>query len=213
MIGNIVQYGIEKTIKDLRNKHSQAVGAKKTLEKSLQSAEAELKRNEQLVLDCQKARAIVQAVAEETQSKIEFHISNLVSLALKSVFPDPYEFKLKFVLRRNRTEADLLFVKNNNEGNPIDIAGGGALDVASFALRCAVWSIKPNNNVLILDEPFHFLSRNLQNKCSQMIKMISKDLGIQFIIVSHVPEITESADKIFTVTNEEGISKITEEEK
>lgn len=198
----------KKDINDLRNKHSQAIGAKNILEKRWKSAEAELLELESLVLNCQKARVIVQKVAEETQKKIEYHISNLVTLALSSVFPNPYEFKLQFVLRRNKTEADLIFVKGVNEGNPIDVSGGGALDVASFALRCAVWSIKPNNNVLILDEPFHFLSRNLQDKCSQMIKMISKKLKIQFIIVSHIPEITESADKVFNVVNENGISKI-----
>jgi DNA repair exonuclease SbcCD ATPase subunit len=149
-------------------------------------------------------------VAEETQKKIEYQISNLVSLALSSVFPDPYEFKLRFVMRRNKTEADLLFIKRGNEGKPIDVSGGGALDVASFALRIAVWSIKPTNNVIIQDEPFHFLSRNLQAKCSQMIKMINQKKisgkRLQFIIVSHIPEITEAADCVFNITYENGIS-------
>jgi len=44
-----------------------------------------------------KARAFVQKVAEDTQKRIEFQISNLVSTALAAVFPDPYEFKLRFV--------------------------------------------------------------------------------------------------------------------
>ena len=151
--------------------------------------------------NCQKARIIVQTVAEQTQKKIEYHISNLVSMALASVFPEPYEFALRFVQRRNKTEADLLFMKDGNEGDPVDISGGGALDVASFALRVAIWSIKPTRNTLILDEPGKFISRDLQEKFSGMIKHLSTKLGIQFIIVSHVPEIQESADKVFEIKN------------
>ena len=157
-------------IEKLRNKHSVAIGERNILENRLNLAVTELESNELTVLNCSKARAIIQVVAKETQETVEERISNLVSLALSSVFPDPYEFKLRFVLRRNKTEADLIFIKRGNEGNPIDVGGGGVLDVTSFALRVAVWSIKPTNNVFIQDEPFHFLSRNLQAKCSQMIK-------------------------------------------
>lgn len=199
-------------IEKLRNKHSEATGERKVLENSLKQAEASLKDNELVVLSCNKARAIIQVVAKETQEKLEYRISNLVSMALSSVFPDPYEFKLRFVMRRNKTEADLIFIKRGHEGDPMDVSGGGALDVASFALRIAVWSIKPTNNVLIQDEPFHFLSRNLQAKCSMMIKMINQKIingkRIQFIIVSHIPEITEAADKVFKINNVNGISKV-----
>jgi DNA repair exonuclease SbcCD ATPase subunit len=162
-----------------------------------------------------KARSVIQVVAKQTQENIEERISNIVSLALASVFPDPYEFKVRFVSRRNKTEADLIFIKRGHEGRPEDVAGGGVLDVASFALRIAVWSIKPTNNVLIQDEPFHFLSRNLQAKCSQMIKMINQKVingkRLQFIIVSHIPEITEAADRIFNISNIKGVSKVSVE--
>ena len=200
---------INKTeVNDIRFKYTKMIGKQNLLEEQLDQLETDIVELEQLSLNCQKARAIVQVVAEETQKKIEYQISNLVSLALASVFPDPYEFCVRFVQRRNKTEADLIFIKNGNEGDPINVSGGGALDVASFALRAAIWSIKPSNNVMILDEPFHFLSRDLQDKCSSMIKMISDKLKLQFIIVSHIPEITEAADRVFKITNSNGISEV-----
>ncbi len=159
--------------------------------------------------DCQKARAIVQKVAEDCQKKIEFQISNLVSLALASVFPDPYEFKVSFVQRRNRTECDLLFVKNDEECEPLTAAGGGVVDIASFALRVAIWSLKKTRPTFILDEPAKFVSVDLQNKVSAMLKELSEKLKIQIIMVSHLPEIVWSADKIFRVENIKGESKIT----
>ena len=156
--------------------------------------------------NCQKARIIVQEVANKTQEKIEFQISNLVSLALSAVFPDPYEFKVKFVQRRNRTECDLLFVKNNEEVEPLSAAGGGAVDIASFALRVAIWSIKKTRPVFIFDEPGKFLSRDLQNKFSALIKELSYRLQVQFIIVSHIPEIQSCSDRVFSCVNKNGIS-------
>jgi len=155
-----------------------------------------------------KARQIVQDVAEEIQKTIEFQISYLVSTALSSVFPDPYTFKLSFVQRRNKTECDLLFVKNGEECDPFSASGGGAIDIANFALRIAIWSIKKTQNVFILDEPFRFVSVDLQEKCSQMMKEISEKLGIQIIMVSHLPNIIGSADQIFQVENIKGISKV-----
>lgn len=193
-------------IQSLRSKYEQIIGRQNSLKEQLASVSERLCSEEKVLSKTQKARIIVQTVAELTQKKIEYHISNLVTLALASVFPDPYKFVIRFVQRRNRTEADLVFIKNDNEGTPIDISGGGPLDVASFALRASIWSIKPTRNVLILDEPFGFVSRDLQYKCSEMVKMISEKLNVQIIMVSHIPELIAKADKVVGVTNKGGIS-------
>jgi DNA repair exonuclease SbcCD ATPase subunit len=191
----------------LRKKYEQAVGQRDLLREQLTEAEAAVEMSESHLEDCLKARTIIQTVAEQTQKKIEYHISNLVSMALAAVFPDPYTFVLRFVKRREKTEADLLFVKDGNEGSPMDLSGGGPLDVASFALRTATWAIKPTRNVLIQDEPFKYVSRDLQSKCSEMLKYLSNKLNIQMILVSHVPEIIDCADAVFEVTHtEEGSS-------
>ena len=199
MNGNIVS---------LRTKYEQAVGQQNMLKKQLTDVEIRIETQEAHLIACQKARTIIQTVAETTQRKLESHISSLVTMALAAVFPDPYTFILRFVKRREKTEADLLFVKDGNEGSPMDISGGGPLDVASFALRTATWAIKPTRNVLIMDEPGKYISRDLQGKFSEMIKHLSIKLGLQFLIVSHIPEITESADKVFEIVNVGGVSKV-----
>jgi len=196
------------TIVSLRTKYEQAIGQRNMLQKQLTDVEIRIETQEAHLKNCMKARTIIQTVAQTTQERLEHHISSLVTLALAAVFPDPYTFVLRFVKRREKTEADLIFVKDGNEGSPMDISGGGPLDVASFALRTATWAIKPTRNVLILDEPFRFVSRNLQLACSEMLKYISEKLEIQLLVVSHVPEIMDKADKIFTVTNENGMSII-----
>ena len=145
-----------------------------------------------------------------TQQQLSFHISDITSLALEAVFPDPYALQVEFIQRRNKTECDLYFVRDGEKVDPLSASGGGAVDVAAFALRIASWSMtKPRTrNVIILDEPLRFLSANLQERASSMIKELSDKLGIQFIVVTHEPILANYADRTFNVSIKNGISKI-----
>lgn len=150
--------------------------------------------------DAAEARVIIQEVAQQTQKNMELHISNIVTLALNSVIPNPPEFIMRFEVRRNQTECDLLFSKNGNEYPPITNEAGGALDITSFALKVAFWSIRKNRPTLILDEPFKWVSPDLHNKVSDMLQQVSSKMGLQFIIVSHSEDVNIAADKTFMVT-------------
>jgi DNA repair ATPase RecN len=174
----------------------------------------EKRKEEQFILleDLEKVRSIFQIAAQVTQTQLSEKISNIVSSALEAVFPDPYKFKIEFVKRRNSTECDLLFEKNGNTRNPMDSCGFGAVDVASLALRIAYWKLNPNNrNTIILDEPVRNLSLDKQPLASMLLKSLSKiGKGIQFIIITHNIALSESADKIFHIDQNNGISTITE---
>lgn len=165
----------------------------------LRNTRTGLEYAEQAYRDALKAREVINIVAKETEQQLEMRITNIVTMALAAVFPDPYEFKLVFSERRNQTEADLLLVRNGEELSPVDGAGGGVLDVVSFALRIAVLLMSGYRRVIILDEPFRHLSADLQSKASEMMKMLSDKLGIQFIMVSHEEGIIDCADNIITI--------------
>ena len=193
----------------LRKKFDQDTGRRQLLSENLESAKSSLEKNLLEYENTVKARAIVQAVAKTTQEKIQVNIGNMVSLALAAVFPDPYTFSLRFVERRNSTEADLIFSKGENETDDIlNSSGGGVADVASFALRIALWNLKKTRATFILDEPGKFVSRDLQPKLSELLKELSVKLGIQIIMVSHVPELCNAADKIIQIENKSGISEV-----
>lgn len=159
----------------------------------------QLEKAEQDYQNALKAREIINIVAKDTQQQLEMRITNIVSMALAAVFPDPYQFKLVFNERRNQTEADLLLVRDGEELSPVEGAGGGVLDVVSFALRIAVLLMSNYRRIIILDEPFRHLSADLQPKASEMMKMLSDKLGIQFIMVSHEEGIIDCADNIITI--------------
>ncbi len=157
-----------------------------------------------------KARALIQKAAKITQQKLEYHISNLVSTALAAVWEDdPYEFKLEFVEKRGKTEAELYFVRDGEKMKPIDSAGGGAMDITSFALRVAFWSLKKTTRpVLFVDEPFRNLSKNLHDKAVEMIRMITENVGLQIIMISHLEKLIAAADKVFKIKLVKGESTV-----
>jgi DNA repair exonuclease SbcCD ATPase subunit len=195
--------------KTLDRKRGQQIQLQKTLKESsfnLLVKKRDLSRHE-------KARELIREAGLKTQQSLSFQISEITSLALEAIFENPYTLEVDFVERRNKTECDLYFSRDGNRIDPMDASGGGAVDVASFALRIASWSMKRPRfrNTIILDEPLKNLDKERQEKGSAMLKEVSKRLGIQFIIVTHEETLSSFSDKTFEVRiNQRGISKIQE---
>jgi len=186
-------------------------GHQEQLYSQIKKTEKEVKHLEEEISYSEKAQVIIQTVAKQTQEELQYHISELVTLALSAVFDDPYELILEFVIRRGKTEADIYFIKDGERIDPLSATGGGVVDIASFALRVALWSLSQpkTRNIMILDEPFRFLSRDLQPKASLMLKELSEKLNLQFIMVSHSPDLIEGADKVFETSIKKGITYVT----
>jgi len=202
-------------IQELRKRLEQRKGERQKVQKNLNLLKSELIRLIKELHRHEEAREIVRLVGLKTQQQLQFHISNITSLALEAVFPHPYELVVEFVQRRNKTECDLYFVRKGHRVDPISESGLGAVDVAAFALRVAAMSMlqpKPNN-ILILDEPFkHLKGEDTNHKVLDMINEISKKLKIQILMVSdeRIPreDIIAAADKVFETKIRKGITKI-----
>jgi len=155
------------------------------------------KESQETLESLQQAKEVINLVSESVRSHLEGILSSVVSSAMEAIFPDPYAFEVSFEYKRNQIETVMKFIKGGNDTSPLLGMGGGAVDVAAFALRMAFIAIRGGRPILVLDEPFKFVSVDLQNKCSDMIKELSRKLSIQVIMVSHLPEIISGADRIF----------------
>ena len=195
----------------IKNLYTQCKGIDFQIQKDIESIENKLsdnKNNFNLLID---AQAFLQDVAQKTQSKLKLQIEDIVNLALETCFPNEYEFRIDFNVSRGKTEAELIFLSKltGNKIDPMNASGGGVVDLTSFALRIACYTLQYNiNNVIVLDEPFRFISRDLQDKSGQILKSLSQKLGLQIIMVTHIPELVNVADKIFEVKKIDGISKV-----
>lgn len=197
-------------VKQYRTSLERLKGKQMQLEKTINDLTLEIRNAKRALNQHEQAREIIREVGLKTQQTLQVHISDITTLALEAVFDDPYELNVEFVQRRNKTECDLLFVRDGNTADPLTASGGGAVDVAAFALRIASWTMqRPRSRpMIILDEPMRFLSVDLQEKASQMIKELSEKLGIQFILITHEPTLAAYADTVFEVTNRKGVSKV-----
>lgn len=137
-----------------------------------------------------QAQKIVQEVAEAIQNQAHRQIASVVSRCLETVFEDnAYEFQINFEQKRGRTEAELVFIRDRLEIDPTEAAGGGVVDVAAFALRlaCLMLSIPRRRKLLLLDEPFRFLSKEYRPKIRELLIELAKELKMQMVIVTHDP--------------------------
>ena len=200
-------------IVDARKKLEQHKGAKEKTEKDLKDSTREVKRQQIKLKQAESAIEISKQVGLKTQQELEFHISNLVSAALASVFPDnPYKFKVNFVERRGKTECDLRLERNGELVNALSSVGGGVVDITSLALRIASLSMKSGHirPLLLLDEPFKHLSVDLQERAEAMLHELSTRIGIQVIYNSHTTSAEENTDKLFKVKLVDGVSRVSQ---
>jgi len=197
-------------VNSLVEKYQKIVGRKEAVENSLRQKEDELSLILSHKTNAEYALEIIQKVALETQSSLKYNIEAPVTAALEAILDEPYEFKLNFDIKRNKTECALKFSRNGSEVTPKDASGGTALDIASLALRIALHSIAVNKTepMFILDESTKHVSADKREAVSTLIKELSDKLGIQFIIVSHDEKLTASADSVFRVALRNGVSSI-----
>jgi len=165
----------------------------------LKNKELELKKRLETVT---KSEEVVIEVGKRVQEELCYSVEEIVNLVLKSCFN--YNFEMDYVVKRSKTELDMYIQGIDGDRiYPMDASGGGVVDVISFGLRIALWALSGNKeNVIILDEPFKYLSRDLLPVVGEMLSELSFDLGFQIIIVTHselMMDIVKEEDKLFKV--------------
>jgi len=159
-----------------------------------------------LLDDILEAQRIIQTVAVTTQSSIVFRINDIVNKVIQAGFPE-YSFELKYEVHRNKSEAVMKFYC---DGEPIEPTedSGGVLDLATTGLRFALWSLSKTTDTIILDEALKFVSADLRPRASEILAEICKTLGVQVIMVTHLEEIIDNADRVIKIKKKGRFSSV-----
>lgn len=201
-------------IETIKGAFQRAQGRKAQVEEDLEKGKKTLDGLRGRLDLLEKAQSFLQKVAQDTQSQLKLSIEDIVNLALDTCFPNEYEFRLDFNVARGKTEAELVFLSRltGRQIDPMDASGGGVVDVTAFALRIASYALERGiDNVIILDEPVRFVSRDLVNRAGEILRVLSERMGLQIILVTHIPELVDVSDKVFRVKKDaEGFSKVCE---
>jgi predicted ATPase len=161
--------------------------------------------------DLKEVREIIQTAALISQNAIAKHISSIITKALHTVFPnDNLSFSIEFSEGRGKTEAHINVLEDGEEFDIFYDRGFGVADIISFTLRVSYVILGPTANIVIVDEPFRNLDIEKHEITSLMIKELSKNLGVQFIICTHSDLLKRYADKAFHVTRVKKVSRVKE---
>ena len=154
-----------------------------------QTALAKVKQRVDII---SQSQAVLQTIAQGIQNQAHSRIARIATRCLKSIFgPESYELKVEFEQKRGKTEANLVLVRDGIEMEPVESAGGGVIDVLSFALRIAALVLaRPSlRRVLVLDEPFKHVSSQYRPGVRALIETLAEEMEIQFILVTHSQEL------------------------
>lgn len=147
------------------------------------------------------ALRIIQHVGTETQKKTVIKIEGLVTAAIRDVFQhEGYDFEMDLAYTKRTMSVEFFFVRDGERYTPLECCGYGCVDVACFALRVAIWSLNPSARVMFFDEPFKNVSKEYRERVGQFVHKISKELGFQFIITTHMRQLALFADADFMLT-------------
>ena len=168
---------------------NRAEGARTQLQKSLKQSENALKETRAGLRNIEKAQAFLQMVAQDTQEQLRVHVEDIVQLALDAIFPEQYMFEVRFAIGYGKTTAELVFISRATGYaiDPMVASGGGVVDVCSFALRLACWTLsRGNDNVMIFDKPMKHLSADMRERAAVIMRELSRKLKLQFVMVTHI---------------------------
>lgn len=176
---------------DVREKIASLHSTQMLNEAALKSVQVAYKRSKTNVEIASRVREVMQSAAQLIQTNACVSVSSVVSQCLSSVFDEPYEFVMDLVKRRGHTEVDLCFRRDGHLIDPMTAAGGGVIDVASFALRVAAIILSGGKlrRILVLDEPFKFVSSKYRGRVRSMLQLVVDKLGFQIIMVTHIDEL------------------------
>jgi hypothetical protein len=168
-----------------------------------------------LIDDLTKAKWLLTEAQKVTQQKFKLRVEALVTMAIKAVFDRPFAFELVFERKRDKMECrpviyEMVDGEKCEYDDPEYDVGGGILDVISLAFKIVLWSMERprSRNVMILDEPGKNLG-DLVPLFGNILRQISHELKIQFIIITHDPALIEIADRSYHVEHDGYESHVT----
>ena len=157
-----------------------------------------------------KAQVLLQQAADSLQQNIKNALTLLCTAALKDVFHDKrVSFGVEFIPQKHTTAVEMYIEEDGIRYDPLESRGHGMADLLTFALRVSIMALQANmRKVLIMDEPFTRISAEYRDRAIEFVKTVSEQTGTQIILVTHIPELAERADKVFKVTMNNGVSKV-----
>jgi hypothetical protein len=188
---------LNKILKIIESKQTEI----RLLKKELSNTTKELEIESKHLQDLDKIKIAILHVSEESKSEMIKYIEELVTSCLSSTFGNRYTFELSVNDKYGQQEITFFLNKNGLLLEPReDVCGDSVLNICSLGLRAATLILDGEAEpILNLDEPFKDLRYDKKKFVQNIIKHMSKDLNIQFNIITHDPSFIELADNLINL--------------
>lgn len=168
-----------------------------------------LREVEGAALTAEQVRTFFNILSEQQRKELEDRVQTLVDYGVRAVFGDDYRFVVRSELRGKAVRTDFYLIDHGIELPLLDATGGGIGDVVSFLLRIVMLCLaRPaQRRVLVLDEPFKFVSAGHFQQLEGLIRDLTQQLGLQIIMVTHKAEVMDMATTLVRVSRQQGLSR------
>ncbi len=189
-------------------------GSKELLESNIIALESSVSTLNDDIGSYTRVRELFSTIGKTVQSKLVNYFNGLVTSMLQIIYGSEYKFELVFDIQKTGPKCFPKLHKGDLILSDLKYdMGGGILDIISFAMRLAVWSLESPRTepIFLLDEPFKYVSVDKLTLVGEALKEIVESLDIQLIMVSHEEELIGIANIAYRVVNNDGISEIRRE--
>ena len=160
--------------------------------------------------------AVLTDVNEFFQKYIQFRtettrkfIENIVNRGLSFIFQDNVRVEIVPEVKANKTYYDVVVIDDRKgvEGG-WDSHGGGIMVVVSFIFRFVSRYLEKKYPIMVEDESMADVSYHYQERLSQFISQLCKELQCDLLLVSHQELLNTKADIIYDLTHDGVETKI-----
>jgi hypothetical protein len=205
---------LEASLRGLNLELERRAGARDVVEAALERQESEAAKAAEDAETCRKGTEVLLAAIETRRKDLRDRVESLVTRGLRAVFRRA-DMEFFFEARTHGGTVGILpALRSTFKGKPIEVGiveghGGGVADVISFLLRVVVLSLaRPRLAlVLVLDEPFRHVSLEYLRGCATLLRELNRTAGVQFILVTHKPDLLDAADVVYRTAVENGTTR------
>lgn len=160
----------------------------------------------------QDALKFLEGLANSRRGAMKGKIETVVTEALRLIYGDTYRVELTYGMRNNRSSLDIEMVRDTPAGEvrrEMNGFGGGMADTISVPLRLMVLvGSKQTEKVCILDECWKHQDGVRIEMVGQFLRALAEKLGMQVLFCTHHQPLRDYADKVYDVSENEGVSKV-----
>jgi DNA repair exonuclease SbcCD ATPase subunit len=160
--------------------------------------------------DLERVSILLNSLGESRQLQAQTVIEELVTRGLQTIFDDSLSFHITQTIRNKAAAVDFTVRTALEDGTSVETPvmesrGGGLAATIGFLLRVVVLMLRKDPEaemLLVLDETFSHVSDEYLEGLGKFLREIVDKSNIQIIMVTHQPQFTEYADKVYKFTSD-----------